>query len=94
MSLRTSGFEHVDATDSIESYDSLHSDMIKNRAEPKPLDRFERDLAQTVIDREHPLKKIPIWVALPFLRCCKRGGDQADQAWYEKVYGKGKRSIS
>ena len=34
--------------------------------------RIERDIAQRLIDREHPLRDTLIWITLPFLRPCRR----------------------
>ena len=89
MQLRTSTLDkaQVDAFDSLESYDSMHNDILNNRVEIKPLNRYERDLAQIFIDKEHPLKEIPIWVALPFFRSCKRCFKGGEEASVEKANG-------
>lgn len=39
---------------------------------PKPLNKHQRDMAQVLIDREHPLQDLLIWDTLPCLRKCKR----------------------
>ena len=65
----------------------MHNDILNNRVEIKPLNRFERDLAQILIDKEHPLKEIPIWVALPFFRSCKRCFKGGEEASVEKANG-------
>ena len=39
---------------------------------PRPLTSQERDMAQVLIDREHPLQDLLIWDTLPCLRRCKK----------------------
>ena len=42
------------------------------RQKLKPLNREERDMAQKMIDREHPLRNTLIWVTLPYLKPIRR----------------------
>ena len=48
------------------------TEMQYERVDLKPLNRAEMDMAQKLIDKEHPLKDIPIWVTLPFLKSVKK----------------------
>ena len=63
-------------------------DQLKADREAEPLNRKEIEAAQKLIEREQPLKEIPIWIALPYLKplkkwlskCCSKETEEAPDA--------------
>ena len=46
--------------------------ITEERIELKPLNKIEMEMAQKLIDKEHPLRDTAVWVTLPCLRPCRR----------------------
>ena len=59
-------------------------DQLKANREAEPLSRKEIEQAQKLIEREQPLKEIPIWIALPYLKPFKK--------WLSKCQSKEKEA--
>ena len=63
-------------------------DQLKADREAEPLNRKEIEAAQKLIEREQPLKEIPIWIALPYLKplkkwlskCCSKETEETPDA--------------
>ena len=51
---------------------NLFMSLAGERKQLEPLNEEERDIAQKMIDMEHPLKNTLIWVTLPYLKPIRR----------------------
>ena len=52
--------DHVEDFETQETMQRMTTNLRDQRVELKPLNRFERELVQKIIDKEHPLKDTPI----------------------------------